>query len=461
MRVNCNISAIIANSKLVQSQSGLDKAIARLSSGLKINSAEDDAAGLAIANRLHTQIKGLGQSSKNVADGISVVSTAESALSETHNILQRIRELCIQGANDTNCVEDRAAIQQEIEALLEEVDRISKDTEFNTMPLLQGALNRRCYSDTDGISVLNLTDVVKPGEYKFNVISDAQQASASVEINQAAFTPDGAPDSGNVVINGAAVSINKGDSYDTVVSNLMTACDSANLTYAAGTPPTITTYEYGISQKITYDIPDSLAGFFNITNVTNGLDAQVEFAADSGFSETATIIANGKQITVSDVGGFDLTVEFEPGVAAATQGNSVTVEVTDIGSLTVQMGTMEGQVLEINIPVVNTHTLGIEYINVCTSEGGMDAVAKIDAAVNAISSVRSKLGAYQNRMEDSVTHLDTYEYNITAAVSRIEDADMAEEMTNYTQENVITQAATSMLAQANERPQSVLQLLSR
>lgn len=152
MRINCNVSALIANTNLASSQTALNKALERLSSGLKINSAEDDAAGLAIANKLHTQIKGLDQANKNSSDGISVVQTAESALSETESILQRINELAVQAANETNSLTDSQAIQQEINQLTDEIDRISSSTEFNTMPLLDGTLGRRCYTNADDVS---------------------------------------------------------------------------------------------------------------------------------------------------------------------------------------------------------------------------------------------------------------------------------------------------------------------
>lgn len=457
MRVNCNISAVIANSKLKQSQSSLDKAIARLSSGLKINSAEDDAAGLAIANRLHTQIKGLEQSSKNVADGVSVVSTAESALTETHSILQRIRELAVQAASDTNSAEDKQALQLEVSALLDEVDRISTDTEFNTMPLLDGTLNRRCYSDTDGVAMLNVADSVASGDYKFVVNADAEQATAKLTIDETAFP--GAE--GSITINGSTLEIAAADTYDSVRTKLIEACDYANVLFTADTPAALATYEYGSDQSLEYSISDSLAGIFTISDVKEGKDVNIKFAdTDSGFSKTASILADGKKVTITDLGGFEMTVEFEIGIAEKGPAN-VTEKVTDIGSLTVQMGTKEGQILEINIPTVSTHVLGIEYVNICTSQGADDAIKKLDDAIDMISDVRAKLGAYQNRMEESEVHLDTYAYNITAAVSRIEDTDMAEEMTTYTSQNVISQAATSMLAQANERPQTVLQLLSR
>lgn len=452
MRVNCNISAIIANSKLGTSQSRMDTALERLSSGLKINSAEDDAAGLAIANKLHTQIKGLDQANKNTSDGISVVQTAESALSELESILQRIRELSVQAANGTNCDEDREAIQNEVSMLTEEIDRIAVSTEFNTMSLLDGTLNRRSYSDTDNVSMLYVSSSVNVGKYTFTVDADATQASAQVACNVAAVT-----EAGHVKINGASMSVEPGDTAETLMEKFTKLCDAANLSYDE-TTATITTYEYGISQQIEYSISDTLAGIFRISNVTSGTDAQVTLGA--GFDNTATVTVNGRYATVTDFGGFEMKIELGDSLVRDNGGAvEVTENVTGIGTMTVQLGANEGQILEIDIPKVNIHSLGLDYLNVCTEEGAADAIARIDSAISEISHIRSRLGAYQNRLESVVTHLDAYEENVTSAVSTIEDSDMAEEMTEYTQQSVITQAATSMLAQANERPQSVLQLL--
>ena len=217
MRVNCNISSIIANNNLSVSQTKLDKALERLSSGLKINSAEDDAAGLAIANKLHAQIKGLEQANKNSSDGISVIQTAESALSETESILQRINELAVQAANGTNSLSDRQAIQSEIDQLTDEIDRISGSTEFNTMPLLDGTLSRRSYSDTDNVSMFYLSPEVKAGDYSIEVTADATKAAAQISFNAAGITKES-----SIEINGAKMTVEPGDTEDTLRSKFIT-----------------------------------------------------------------------------------------------------------------------------------------------------------------------------------------------------------------------------------------------
>lgn len=453
MRINCNISALIANTNLSSAQTSLNKALERLSSGLKINTAEDDAAGLAIANKLHTQIKALDQANKNSSDGISVVQTAESALSETESILQRINELAVQAANGTNSLSDRQAIQLEINQLTDEIDRISASTEFNTMPLLDGTLGRRCYSDTDDVSTFYVSSAVKDGDYSLQITSDAAQASATVTFTQGTVT-----EAASIEINGATMKIEPGDTQDDIMSKFTTLCDAANLNYDSATG-VITTYEYGISQNIEYKIPDSLANIFSISNVQSGSDATVTLG--NGFNDSAVVTSDGRYVTVKDLGGFEMTIEIGPDVLADSgqQALDVTQKVTSIGTMTVQLGANEGQVLEVDIPTVNIHTLGLDNLNVCTEVSATDAIDRIGNAISKVSTVRSTLGAYQNRLESVVTHLEEYNENITSAVSGIEDSDMAEEMTEYTQQNVIVQVATSMLAQANERPQSVLQLL--
>ena len=226
MRVNCNISSLLANNNLSVAQTKLDKALERLSSGLKINSAEDDAAGLAIAHKLHAQIKGLDQANRNSSDGISVIQTAESALNETESILQRINELAVQAANGTNSLSDRQAIQSEIDQLTDEIDRIANATEFNTMPLLDGTLSRRSYSDTDNVSMFYVSSGVKEGEYSIEITADARKATAQVGFNAQAIT-----ESGKIQINGADMTVEPGDTDADLKSKFISLCDAAGLDY--------------------------------------------------------------------------------------------------------------------------------------------------------------------------------------------------------------------------------------
>ena len=283
--------------------------------------------------------------------------------------------------------------------------------------------------------------------------ADATKAAAQISFNAAGITKES-----SIEINGAKMTVEPGDTEDTLRSKFITLCDAAGLDYDKTTGD-ISTYGYGITQKIEYKIPDELAGVVSLTNISSGTDAQASLAG--GFSGTATLSTDGNMVTIKDIGGFEMTIELgENLVASSGQGAlTVTEKVTEMGTMTVQLGANEGQVLEVDIPEVSVHTLGLDNLNVCTQAAASDAIERVQNAINKVSSVRSTLGAYQNRLDSVVTHLNSYQQDITSAVSGIEDSDMADEMTEYTQQNVITQAATTMLAQANERPQSVLQLL--
>ena len=329
MRVNCNISSLLANNNLSVAQTKLDKALERLSSGLKINSAEDDAAGLAIANKLHSQIKGLDQANRNSSDGISVIQTAESALNETESILQRINELAVQAANGTNSLSDRQAIQSEIDQLTDEIDRISNATEFNTMPLLDGTLSRRSYSDTDNVSMFYVSSGVKEGEYSIDITADARKATAQVDFNAQAIT-----ESGKIQINGADMTVEPGDTDADLKSKFISLCDAAGLDYDEATGQ-ISTHGYGMTQKIEYKIPNSLVGVFSINNVTAGADAQA--AINAGFGTTATLSTDGNFVTVKDIGGFEMTIELGENMVASSGQASVTAtqKVTQMGTMTV------------------------------------------------------------------------------------------------------------------------------
>lgn len=452
MRLNCNLSALISNNQLNKTQTNLDKSIERLSSGLRINHAEDDAAGMAIAKRMHTQIKALERAGKNAADGVSVVQTAEAALGEVENMLQRARELAVQAADESYTDDDRAAIQQEIGQILKEVDRVSTDTEYNTMPLLDGTLERRSYSDVDDVTAMDVSTAVKAGEYKLDVTAAAEKAAFSFTL-PASFGGE----SCKININGAEIDLNSGDTADDLYARILDGCERAGVdVMKTGDQVSLKSREYGSNASVSVDFKsDETAALFGAAriNTTYGRDCEVTLGA--GFGATAITGTDGNLISVRDVNGFDMKIEI-PGETTFTD---CTMKVTDIGTLGIQVGANEGQQLIINIPKTNTHTLGIDNVNVNTSRGASEAISSLDKAISEISSIRSKLGAYQNRLESSEDSVDSYSENMTAALSRIEDCDMAEEMTEYTSQSVLSQAATSVLAQANERPETVLQLL--
>lgn len=504
MRINHNISALKANTQLGRTESMLDKSIQRLTSGYRINRSADDPAGMSIARKMKTQIEGLEQASRNASDGISVIQTAEGALNEVTSMLQRIRELAVQSANDTNTPEDRDAIQAEVDQLKAEIERISTDTEFNTKNLLNGDVNRKGYTDKASVSVFSTADAVNAGDYAVTVTQDPRQAVIVGSAGDTSFWDGDAIDiSGKLNINGEEVSISKGDTESVVFQKIQEVCERNNIQvggldsgpdadgpvdwagyttteYTAGTELLFVSKEYGSNQTISIACGGDMAQALGLaeSNKTAGVDAQVTL--NSGFEKTASIHADGNYVTVVDQNGFEVCVKVDPGTAGTEfedatvdsaggtltdgsvtdgAGEDINVAVLDSGAMILQIGANTYQTVGVSIPQMNPEMLRIENLNLRSRAGAEEGIAQADNAITMVTSVRSKLGAYQNRLEHSIMNLDETSLNLTEALSRIEDVDMAEEMTNYTQQSVLSQAGTSVLAQANERPQTVLSLL--
>ncbi len=375
MRINYNVSAMLSNNALANNDSLLAQSLERLSSGLKINHAKDNPAGLAMAKRMNAQIEGVSIAGQNAGDGISVIEIADGALSEVSDMLQRMNELAIKSANGTMTEEDRKTIQEEISQLKEEVSRISDTTEFNGQKLLNGEFALKGYCSRADIKVNSYSEEVPAKTYT---------------INELPLVRENADGTGDYILDG---DIDLGD-------------------------------EFPEKENITASIKDNLLTLKN----------------SSGFEMTL------------DVSAIDLA---DP-VSAA---NPLTIDATGIGPMRLQIGANEGQVLAVNIPYISLQNMGIGRLDVSTKEGALDGIDRIDGAIKYISKVRGGLGAFQNRLESTVNSLDITHENMTAAYSRLMDVDMAEEMTQYTTYQVLTQAGTSMLAQANERPSQVLQLL--
>ena len=476
MQINHNISALIANGHLKNTNNALDRSIERLSSGYRINHAADDAAGMAISKKMKTQIAGLEQSSRNASDGISVIQTAEGALGEVQAMLQRARELAVQAANDTNTAEDREAIQQEIDQLKAEINRISTDTEFNTKSLLDGSVDRKSYSSSTSVSLISVSDAVDSDSYELKVKEAGKSAEVKGTTIKDVDVPITKEQAGSIIINGETVEIEKDDTKDEVVEKIRTTCNRLNIDISVdGDILNFKTVEAGADQSITvYCDNPKLAeklGIVTMTDVSNGgniktdgtgngtaigTDADVETVTN--FDATATVIADGNIVKITDSDGFEMKISIDE---KATENGEldVSLAVLDAGPMKLQIGANEGQTINISIPEVSVETLGLTYMNVLTHDGAEEAISMLDDAVNMVSGVRSKLGAYQNRLEHAVANLDTSAENLTEALSRIEDVDMAEEMSNYTQKNVLAQAGVSMVSQANERPQTILSLL--
>ena len=514
MRINTNVAAIIANNSLQKAEDRLNQSIRRLSSGYKINSSADDPAGCAISEKLRLQLKGLSQSDNNAADGVSVINTAEGAISEIQSMISRMKELTVQAANGTNSESERQAVQDEIDNINKEINRISNDTEFNSQALINGNLSRRVYSDLQGVNQLSVSDSYTAGVYGITVTEDARQAIAvgagSITMSSTASITE--EQAGAININGYKISISEGDTLDKVMGKIIDGVNitggsaftvkdlnndtAANGTDYAGYVPTadyagstlvIMTNQYGSNQKMNITCDNAeLADILGIPQAATqdgiyveGSDVKAEIATGDdgkqiGFADSAILSTKGTVITVTDVNNKEFSMDV-PGNAAGTvfddsnndgqsaagagTAKTISQEVTDVGTMSIHVGANQDQVIVIDIPAITTYSLGTEHMNVMTQYTASRAISTVDEAINKTNEIRSRIGAYENRFDHTTNNLEVSSENLTKSLSTMIDTDMSEEMTTYTSETVLTQAATSILAQANERPSQVLQLL--
>lgn len=470
MRINHNSLALNASDHFATINKNIQKSMARLSSGSKITSPEDDAAGLAISTKMSAQIRGLGRAAQNSNDGVSVIQSAEGGLNEIHSILSRMRELAVQAANDVNCEEDRDSIQEEIDSLRAEIDQITDTTAFNDQKLLNGDMSRRTMSTNFEVQVSYLSADVNPGEYQLTIDAVGTQAKYQTALSNSGATIT-EEQAGTVVVNDFSVEIREGmtmtDVYEALQSHLhkigidvMASADGGVTedTFASGSPVYFISQEYGkdieLDIKVENPLLSAAIGIDDGINKT-GTDCKATLkATDGGFTSTSTMTTKGNEITVIDRNGFEMKIEITDKAAG-----DVTLEVLTAGTMIVQTGANSGEQLALDIPDLSSKALGLEHINMYTHDYASAAISAIDEAVKMVSNVRSYLGASQNRLEDVYDNLKIQEESITAAYSRIMDTDMAEEMTNYTQQDVLSQAAISMIQKSNERPESILQLL--
>ncbi|ADU30016.1 flagellin [Evansella cellulosilytica] len=549
MKINNNIQALNSYRNLYQNQMQTSKNLEKLSSGLRINRAADDAAGLAISEKMRSQIRGLKQAERNALDGISLMQTSEGAMQEVHTMLQRMRELAVQASNDTNTEYDREQIQKEIDQLKLEIDSISEKTEFNTRRLLDGSsavlsVVDRNSVETNLVGSPRVTDArIDSGNYSLAVhdvtmsydvkqpfaglgqtgANDIQfvdpgkpgQALGEYTIEIREFTgenarvtvkgPDGLPIVENQVINAGegagwaevgGLNINAGNITGSgtvkiqIEATLNASVEKEGITTFVNREFTTRNGVFnhsGIEFKVNSDVQSSyIVNTEEDTNnhtisatSTHNVPTYAELLADLGVNpDTANVVRNagidedGNPIFVN-VNLADKVVG-EPIRINGTWNNIDVVDNVPLNefskvsrtefsvtnnSLAFQIGPNTNQNVMIDIPKMDTVELGIEDLNVLTNENANNAIFVLDQAINKISEARSKLGATQNRMEHTINNLQVTHENLTAAESRIRDADMALEMTEFTRNNILNQSATAMLAQANQLPQGVLQLL--
>lgn len=465
MRLNHNALAYTANNNLNAINRNLTKSMERLSSGYKVNKSSDDPAAKAISQRMQAQLRGLDRAVNNSNDGISLIQTAEGALDEIHSILARMRELAVRAANETYDEADRDAMQDEIKQLQEEIDRISDTTDFNGRKLLNGELNKKGYTSDDGLSIMEIGGDIDPGVYSLTVdpsTSRQAQMTITAPADGDVITKD---QEGYLIINDFFIKIEEGMTGVQVNELIRDSVSKIGMDYDSSVQPsTITTQEYGRKQSITIKAStEELKDLFGVDGHTEyGENATVDFALNNGervgFKDTATAEAQGNRITVTDKNGFKMVYDVDPDAAPV---NPVDITVLSAGPMVLQIGNNEGQTLNVNINKTTAESLEIDRINIYTSGYATDAIGKIDDAVTKISGIRSSLGAYQNRLEHTVNNLETADENLTYAVSRIQDTDMAEEITKYTEQNVLSQTALQMLIKSNARPEGLLQLFQR
>lgn len=398
MRINHNIPALNAYRNLTITNNALAKSMERLSSGFRINRAADDAAGLAISEKMRGQIKGLNQAIRNAQDAISMLQTAEGALNETHSILQRMRELAVQAANDTNTNEDRYQIQKEIDQLAAEISRIANTTEFNTKNLLAGGLK---------------------GQF-FQIGANKDQ---------------------NIQLDIKAM-----DAYSLGVAGTLYSGTGIGVTGTTGVK--VTSYkEYTIKLVAASATTDVTTASLSSNTITVKLAATVTSTGTTITAKLSDVVATLNNLP--EIAGI-ATAELEAASVGSTIAKTETVTLTGIDSYAATTGANG---------VVTKEAYVAAGISVITQSDANAAVAAIDKAIRAVSSERSKLGAIQNRLEHTIANLSVAKENLTAAESRIRDLDMAEEMMAFTRNQILAQAGTAMLAQANQLPAVVLQLL--
>ncbi len=457
MIINHNMNAMNAHRNMGMNTVNSGKSMEKLSSGLRINRAGDDAAGLAISEKMRGQIRGLDQASRNAQDGISLIQTAEGALNETHSILQRMRELSVQAANDTNNDSDRGQIQKEIDQLTAEIDRIGNTTEFNTKKLLNGDSDvKATVADSlkDQVSILGASDKTKVGSEI--VIDTATKAEAASNETQDIFATN------KVGTGGVKIEIE-------------TELGKFDMTFAAGTKDedivdAINKSGKGVTAKVNGDKLEitlnevGSAGklLVNTTKDPNGTPAASAGADTAGKDATVTIggetyTGKGSVLTLDSKAGDaeGLIINVKDDIAT---GNTESIKVDSVGA-NLQIGANEGQNIALSMGDMRAKSLGVDAIDVSNAQVADKSVTTIQAAIDKVSSERSKLGAYQNRLEHTIANLNTSSENLQASESRIRDVDMAKEMMNFSKNNILSQAAQAMLAQANQQPQGVLQLL--
>ena len=511
MVVANNIPALNTSLSMRRADRGMQAAMRRLSSGFRINSAREDAAGLSIANKLTYQVGGLMRASENATHGTSLIQTAEGAMHEIHNMLQRMRELAVQAAHGTLSNSDKAQIQLEIDQLVEEIHGISRRTEFNRMRILNGEADRIIENRCDNVgltrSVVTTTYVsanVIPGRIYYEITEVGRHAIVPLTLDR----PAGSfPPPGQITVNEISMEVRAGmtwGDFDLELSRILVYAGVERLIDDAGN-------HFLVSRIAGSDQRVSLGG----TAVL--LDTLVDPAdprSDTGSNALITLdrmydinnnpiedfdawamSARGNQVTIRGNRGEEIRLNIQvqfcgnsptlhgfadrdavgnwvpaptDDAAAGVLPREMTMDIRNFGPLMLQIGPGHNMAMSVQIPRINAETLGLAefvggrkviMVNYRNTEGASSAIRTADMAINHVSSVRSRLGAFQNRLESTIRNLDVSAENTEISRSRIIDTDIARESTRFATYNVMMQAAQAILAQANQRPQMLVSLL--
>lgn len=559
------MSAVNSYNSLNKVDNTINKSLEKLSTGLRINRAGDDAAGLAISEKMRGQVNGLNMATRNSQDGISMIQTAEGALNETHSILQRMRELAVQSSNGTNTAEDREALQSEISELKSEIDRIGNTTEFNTQKLLDGTqAGVNGAEGTEGISGANVfkatkgklvgvasaTDLTATGAFDYTKTDALLIEGKKVDIQWSKYLTDDDKAKLEKDWSGAvtqamgddvaavfekAINAAIADSGTGVANVQVTSSATAQLTIEStrkGSESRVELY-VGDGATLTAKLSDGVTDAVGSTSVLDNLfgnaaemavnavatSGEYQLTEDFNAGEDYRVVINGHAMQVTNQGNgatggsitdvaSNMQVDINSVIAdyntsagytsdedkikdvevkATTDGRivitspsgavsleeltkgSTSLEAIGMddasreggatGSMTFQIGANKGQTMSFSIKDMRSSALGIGGIDVSTSTGAQNAITALDKAISTVSSQRAKLGAVQNRLEHTINNLTTSSENLQSAESRVRDVDMSLEMVAYSKNKIISQAANSMLAQANQNPQNVLSLL--
>jgi flagellin len=463
MIINQNMGATNANRMANVNSSNAAKAMKQLSSGLRINSAADDAAGLSISEKMKGQINGLNQAISNAQTGVSLVQTADGALSETTSQLQRMRELAAQASSDTNTTADRAAMQIEATQISAQIDNIGNTTQFNTKNLLDGE---------SGVKVTSVNNVAQNIQGTADTKSGTITLNGSTDVTLAAqATVTGAKAGGTLINAGTTLATSMvastigigGINYSfTAADTVQGALDKINADSATHGVVASFTVSSGLVLKSvgsgsssgvnitaagTGDLLD--AANLKVSN-TKGTDISLNAAGQTAVGGSYQAAGNHITMTSGNYQGLSFDM---------TSASDETINVASNNSIQLQIGANVNQGMSISINDMRSTALGVAGVDLTTQAGAQAALDKIDTATATVSTQRAQLGAYQNRLTSTITNLGTTSQNLTAAQSAITDVDMAATMAEYSKDNVEAQAAQAMIAQANQQPSQVLSLL--